>query len=97
MFEWDVQKAITNYEKHRISFEESATIFGDPDGLDGEDSDHSKHEQRRQRIALSMAGRILFVVYTVRRTNNEKKETIRIISARQASRKERRAYSGLKD
>jgi len=97
VFEWDVQKAITNYEKHRISFEEAATIFGDPDGLDGEDSDHSKHEQRRQRIALSMAGRILFVVYTVRRTDNEKKETIRIISARQASRKERTAYSGLRD
>lgn len=95
MFEWDTQKAITNYEKHKISFEEAATIFGDPDGLDGEDSDHSQHEERRQRIAQSIAGRILFVVYTVRKTDHGKKEIIRIISARQASRKERQAYSGL--
>ncbi|MBS0167995.1 MAG: BrnT family toxin [Nitrospira sp.] len=95
VFEWDVQKAIANYEKHGVSFEEAATIFADPDGLDGEDSDHSQHEQRRQRIAVSIAGRILFVIYTLRRTGHEKRETIRIISARQASRKERKAYSRL--
>lgn len=35
MFEWDVQKAIANFEKHGVSFEEAATIFADPDGLDG--------------------------------------------------------------
>lgn len=95
MFEWDSQKAIANYQKHEVSFEEAATIFADPEGLDGEDSDHSQHEQRRQRIALSIAGRILFVVYTLRRMDHEKKEAIRIISARQASRKERKAYSRL--
>lgn len=69
--------------KHEI---EGRSIFADPDGLDGEDSDHSQHEQRRQRIALSIAGCILFVVYTLRRTDHEEKETIRIISVRQASR-----------
>lgn len=59
MFEWDVQKAIANFEKHGVSFEEAATIFADPDGLDGEDLDHSQHEQRRQRIALSIGRRIM--------------------------------------
>lgn len=53
-------------------------------------------ERRRIRIARSIAGRILFVVYTVRRQSDEK-EIIRIISARQASRKERTAYSRLTD
>lgn len=96
MFTWDIRKAIANYDKHKISFEEAATVFGDPNGLDGEDFGHSQHERRRQRIAQSVGGRILFVVYTIRRTDNEK-ETIRIISARQASRKERKAYSGLTD
>ena len=59
MFEWDVQKAIANFEKHEVSFEEATTVFADPDGLDWEDSDHSQHEQRPQRIALSIAGRIM--------------------------------------
>lgn len=71
-------------------------MFGDANGLDGEDFDHSEHERRRQRIAQSVAGRILFVVYTIKRTDNEK-ETIRIISALQASRKEREAYSRFTD
>ena len=53
-------------------------------------------ERRRQRIGQSVMGKILFVVYTVRRTEHEK-ETIRIISERQASRKERKAYSRLAD
>jgi len=59
VFEWDVQKAIANFEKHEVSFEEATTVFADPDGLDWEDSDHSQHEQRPQRIALSIAGRIM--------------------------------------
>jgi uncharacterized DUF497 family protein len=65
-------------------------------GMDGADELHSQLERRRIRIARSIAGRILFVVYTVRRQSDEK-ETIRIISARQASRKERTAYSRLTD
>ena len=96
VFAWDVRQAIANYEKHKISFEEAATVFGDPNGLDGEDLDHSQHERRRQRIAQSIAARILFVVYTIGRTDNEK-ETIRLISARQASRREREAYSRFTD
>ena len=85
---------ISTREAKRI--EEAATVFSDANGLDGEDVDHSQHEQRRRRIAQSLASRVLFVIYTIRRTDHEK-EIIRIISARQASRKERQAYSGLKN
>ena len=91
VFTWDVQKAIANFQKHGVSFEEAATIFGDSKGLDGDDAGYSTLEHRRQRIGQSMTGRVLFVVYTLRRKGDEK-ETIRIISARQASRKERAAY-----
>jgi uncharacterized DUF497 family protein len=93
---WDITKAITNFEKHGVPFEEAATIYDDSDALDGEDPEHSTRELRRQRIGHSVTGRILFVVYTPRRIHHEK-ETIRIINARQASRKERQAYAGLRD
>ena len=92
MFSWDPQKAIANFDKHGISFEESATIFTDPLGLDWEDLTHASQEQRYKRLGKSSQGNILLVVYTVRRTKDEK-ETIRIISARWASRKERKAYA----
>ncbi|WP_090898950.1 BrnT family toxin [Candidatus Nitrospira nitrificans] len=96
MFTWDIGKAISNFEKHGVPFEEATTIFGDPNAMDGEDPAHSLHELRRQRIGRSVAGRILFVAYTVRRSDHEK-PTIRIISARQSSRKERQAYARLAD
>lgn len=93
MFTWDTRKAIINFEKHRVSFEEAATIFADADGLDWEDLTHSAQEKRYKRLGISTEGNILIVVYTARRLKDGK-ETIRIISARPASRKERKAYSG---
>lgn len=93
MFIWDVNKAIINYSKHGISFEEAATIFIDDVALDWDDISHSKTEKRFKRLGRSIAGTILLVVYTLRRSQNDK-ETIRIISARQANRKERKAYFG---
>jgi hypothetical protein len=96
VFAWDIPKAIANFEKHGVSFEEAATVLGDSNGLDGDDAEHSTHEPRQQRIGQSMTGRILFVVYTIRRREHEK-ETIRIISARQASRQERQTYARLAD
>jgi len=93
MFSWDARKAIINFEKHRVSFEEAGTIFADPEGLDWEDWAHSAHERRYKRLGMSTEGNILIAVYTVRRTKDGK-ETIRIISARRASRKERKAYIG---
>jgi len=92
MFSWDPQKAIANFDKHGISFEESATIFTDSLGLDWEDLTHASQEKRYKRLGKSSQENILLVVYTVRRTKDEK-ETIRIISARWASRKERKAYA----
>ena len=92
MFTWDANKAIVNVEKHGVSFEEAATIFGDPDGLEWEDTGHSGLEARRKRLGESAGGRVLLVVYTVRRSHRGN-EAIRIISARQASRKERKAYA----
>jgi len=96
-FDWDIAKAISNFEKHGVPFEEAATVFGDPNALDGEDEVHSTHERRRRRTGQSLTGRILFVVYALRRTEDENETTIRIISARQASRREREAYARLPD
>lgn len=91
MFSWDAAKALRNFAKHGVAFEEAATIFADLDALDWEDTSHSETERRSKRLGLSANGRILIAVYTIRRTADGK-ETIRIISARQASRKERKAY-----
>ena len=90
MFDWDPRKAKTNRLKHGVSFEEAATAFLDPDGLDGEDLQHSESEARRLRLAKSSLGRILVIAYTIRRKGDE--EVTRIISARRASRKEGKKY-----
>lgn len=95
MFDWHIAKAIANFEKHGVSFEEAATVFGDANALDWQDLNHSQQELRFKRLGASVSGRILLVIYT-RRTAYEK-ETIRIISARQGNRKERQAYAGLTD
>jgi uncharacterized DUF497 family protein len=95
VFDWDIAKAIANFEKHRVPFEEAATVFGDSNALDWEDIAHSHHEPRFKRLGLSVNRRVLLVVYTIRREHE--KETIRIISARQASRRERQAYTRLTD
>jgi uncharacterized protein len=90
---WDARKALSNLKKHGVSFEEAATVFSDPEALDWGDPEHSEFEWRSRRLGSSFTGRILIVAYTLRRLKNGK-ETIRIISARQATRKERKAYSG---
>jgi uncharacterized DUF497 family protein len=95
MFEWDPKKAESNRRKHGVSFEEAATAFLDPDGLDGEDLEHSTSEARRLRLAKSSLGRVLLTAYTIRRRNDE--EITRIISARRASRKERKRYEDKAD
>lgn len=93
VFSWDTRKALRNLEKHGVSFEEAATVFADPDALEWEDLEHSHEEPRFKRLGLSVRGRAVILVYTLRRMKDGK-ETIRIVSARQASRKERKAYSG---
>ncbi|MDE3225329.1 MAG: BrnT family toxin [Nitrospirota bacterium] len=90
VFEWDPGKATVNLTKHGVSFEEATSVFADDDALDGEDILHSIAEQRFLRLGKSSAGRILVVAYTVRRKSDG--EATRIISARQANRKEKAAY-----
>jgi len=96
VFAWDIPKAIANFEKHGVPFEEAATVFGDSNALDWHDVSHSRQERRFKRLGLSVSRRLLLVVYTMRSTEHEK-ETIRIISARSASRREREAYTRLTD
>jgi uncharacterized protein len=85
-FEWDTNKARRNLAKHGISFEESSTVFGDPRSLTILDAVHSKVEERFVTIGASHRGKLLVVVHT------ERGDSIRIISARLASRRERQSY-----
>ena len=95
MFEWDPRKAKANADKHGVPFDEAVTVFLDADALDGPDLQHSAHEARFRRLGRSAEGRVLMVVYMQRRTDDA--ETIRIISARRASRQERNAYAQAED
>ena len=92
MFQRDPRKAEANAAKHGVSFDDAVTVFLDKDALDGADWRHSKDEMRFLRMGRAADGRVLMVVYTLRRIGDA--ETIRIISARRASRRERAAYGG---
>ena len=91
MFEWDTRKAAVNRAKHGVSFEEAGTVFGDPDALDGPDLRHSEEEPRFLRLGRTATGRVLIVAYAMRRQDDG--ESIRLIRARRANRKERAAYA----
>lgn len=91
MFEWDSKKAKLNIEKHEVSFELACSVFFDENAFDGPDINHSDIEPRSLRLGRSTDGSILIVAYTLRR-NNYGETKIRIISARKASRKERKIY-----
>ena len=86
-FEWDSDKALSNASKHDVTFEEAASIFGDPLALTFADPDHAIGERRWLTFGLSQIGRVLLVVYT------ERGHSIRIISARKATRHERETYA----
>jgi uncharacterized protein len=85
-FEWDEEKAKINIAKHGISFSEAATVFGDPLSIPLDDPDHSYDEKRFLLIGQSSIGSLLIVSYT------EREERIRIISARDVTRSERKFY-----
>ena len=84
--DWDPKKARANLRKHKVSFEEAATALNDPMGATGPDPDHSTGEHRFITFAVSDAGRMLVVSHA------DVGEIIRIISARAASRGERKIY-----
>jgi len=85
-FEWDDQKAKANLAKHGVGFEEASTVFSDPLSLTIPDPAHSQTEDRFIILGLSHRGKLLVVVHT------ERGDNIRIISARPASRGERKDY-----
>ena len=85
-FEWDPDKAASNLHKHDVSFLEAATVFGDPLGGIIDDPNHSTTEARLIIIGMSEKFRLLVVVFT------EESGTIRIVSARQATKGERHQY-----
>ncbi|MCF6244845.1 MAG: BrnT family toxin [Sulfurovum sp.] len=86
LFEWDNLKAQTNLSKHGISFEEATTAFGDTLSITIDDPLHSDDEDRLILIGLSEDLKTLVVVHV------EKRDTIRIISARKATKKEKLFY-----
>jgi uncharacterized protein len=86
LFDWDPNKAATNLTNHRVSFEEATTVFGDPLSETYNDPDHSIIERRFIIIGTSQQGRLLFVSHT------DDDTTIRIISAREPTRGERKYY-----
>ncbi len=86
MFEWNDEKARLNLDKHGVSFEEVRTVFDDPLYIGFPDPVHSYNEFRFIVIGQSAMDRLLMVAYT------ERRDQIRIISAREATPKERRKY-----
>jgi uncharacterized DUF497 family protein len=85
-FEWDSRKAQSNLAKHGVGFEEASTIFGDPSSLTIPDPEHSLSEERYVTMGRAFTGKLLVVVHT------ERGDNIRVISARRASRRERKFY-----
>jgi uncharacterized DUF497 family protein len=85
-FEWDELKNAVNVRKHGVSFEEAVTTFGDPFSDTFDDPDHSAEENRFITVGTSEKGRLLIVAHT------DRDDCIRIISARELSRQERKSY-----
>ncbi len=85
-FEWDEGKAAANLRKHRVSFGEAASVFADPLAYTFDDPGHSAGEHRLLTFGLSQLGRLPAVAHA------ERGRTIRIISARRATRHERGSY-----
>ena len=86
VFRWDPTKAEANVRKHGVDFHEAATVFDDPLSTTFPDSDHSVFERRFVTVGMSARGHVLVVAHT------EESDTIRIISARKATRREQRFY-----
>ena len=88
-FEWDPRKAAANRRKHHVSFEDAETVFADENALLMADADHQSTEDRFVILGLSAALNTLVVCHCYR----AKASVIRIISARRATRAERKQYA----
>lgn len=85
-FEWDPKKNEANIRKHGVAFSEAATVFSDVLSMTVPDPDHSQEEDRYIIIGLSGQNRPVMVAHM------ERGECIRIISARELTRSEKRNY-----
>ena len=85
-FDWDPNKARSNEKRHALSFEEAATVFYDPLSATFDDPDHSGEESRFITVGYSSRNRLCVVVHT------EREDTLRIISAREATAHERQRH-----
>jgi hypothetical protein len=85
-FEWDPKKATANVQKHDVTFQEAATVFGDPLAITFEDPDHSTDKNRYIPFGLSLQKQLIIV------SHMERGDRTRIISARLMDRKERKIY-----
>ena len=85
-FDWDESKAQANLAKHGVTFDEAKSVFADPFYVDFYDPDHSDEEERYIIIGQSQRARLLVVSYT------ERQQQTRLISAREATRREKQAY-----
>jgi len=85
-FVWSRAKAVANERKHGVTFAEAITVFGDSLSLTGFDPDHSDDEDRFITMGDSASGRLLVVVHS------DRDDRVRIISAREATRRERKDY-----
>jgi uncharacterized DUF497 family protein len=85
-FEWDEAKAESKDRKHGVSFAEAMTVFADPRSVTGYDPRHDDDENRFLTMGTSVAGRLLVVSHT------DRGDTVRIISAREATGRERKDY-----
>ena len=86
LFEWDRTKASANFKKHKISFEEASSVFGDPMATTIDDPQGRSTEYRFITIGRSVLWQLIIVVHT------DRNDKIRIISARKATRAERSQY-----
>jgi len=86
-FDWDEDKAAVNVRKHHVTFDEASTVFADPLAVIFDDQEHSVDEAREIIIGHSVLERLLLVSFTERG-----EDVVRIISARKATKRERRDY-----
>lgn len=89
LFDWNERKSSTNKKKHGVSFEEAQSVFFDDDAIEYDDPEHSDEEDRFILIGKSYQLRVLVVCHCFRQSAS----VIRIISARKATRRERRAHT----
>jgi uncharacterized DUF497 family protein len=92
-FDWDDEKALANIQKHDVCFEIASRVFLDPNRIEKYDANHADIEDRWQSIGMVRMS-VLMVVHTER---GEDGNIIRLISARKANEKERKAYYSLRD